>query len=106
MQQLQQQFAQMQQKAMQEMQQQMARGQMPMMPMPPMMGGMPSGFQQMMPVNFEIPQYLTQREYRRPDEGIFRVLGREVFRSMLKSAGHTFANFWDSTPFYLPPPKE
>lgn len=64
------------------------------------------GFQQMMPVNFEMPQYLTQREYRRPNDGVFKVLGREVFRSMLKSAGHTFANFFDSTPFFEKPPRE
>jgi hypothetical protein len=107
MQNLQQQFEKMQKDWIAQQQQQMARGQMPMMPMMPQMMGMPqAGFQQMMPVNFEIPQYLTHREYRRPDEGLWRVLGREVGRSMLKSAGHTFANFFDSTPFYGPPPKE
>jgi hypothetical protein len=70
--------------------------------------GPSAGFQQMMPVNYEMPQYLTKREYRRPDESVFKVLGREVFRSVLKSAGHTFANFWDSTPIFEKPqdPKE
>ena len=99
------------QKQMQQMQAQMAawqRGQFqpqsPMMQMAPVMPH--HGYQQMMPVNFEIPQYLTKREYRKPDEGIFRVLGREVARSMMKSAGHTFANFFDSTPFFEPPKKE
>lgn len=111
MQQLQHQFMQMQQQYMQQQMEMMRRGQMPAqmpgMVAPPQMMGMPQmGFQQMMPVNFEIPQYLTRREYRRPDEGITRVLGREVFRSMMKSAGHTFANFFDSTPFFGPPPKE
>ena len=110
----QQQYESMQKQAMQQMQAQMqaqmaawqrGQGQAPMM-MPPMMGMPPPGYQQMMPVNFEIPQYLTHREYRRPDEGLFRVLGREVARSMLKSAGHTFANFFDSTPFFTPPKKE
>jgi hypothetical protein len=95
--------------AMQQLQQQLddmrkraTAGQLPMVPMYPQ-----SGFQQMMPVNYEMPQYLTQREYRRADESVFKVLGREVFRSVLKSAGHTFANFWDSTAIIpKPPPKE
>lgn len=103
----QQQFEAAQKQQMAQMQQQMAawqRAQMQQMPMMPQMMGMPQpGFQQMMPVNFGIPQYLTRREHRRPDEGIFRVLGREVARSMMKSAGHTFANFFDSTPFFEPP---
>ena len=112
LQQLQQQFVQMQQQFMVQQMEMMKRGQIPqgmMMPpqmMPGMMPGPQMGFQQMMPVNFEIPQYLTRREHRRPDESLFRMLGREVARSMLKSAGHTFANFWDSTPFILEPPKE
>lgn len=106
-----QQFTQQQYDAMQKQlqAQQMAawqRGQVPQQMMPQMVGMPQPGFQQMMPVNFEIPQYLTQREFRRPDEGLFRVLGREVARSMMKSAGHTFANFFDSTPFFGPPPKE
>lgn len=103
MQSLQQQFEKMQRDWYQQQQQMMQRGQMqmPMMPMMPQ-----QGYQQMMPVNFEIPQYLTRREYRRPDEGLTRVLGREVLRSVLKSAGHTFANFFDSTAFYEPPPRE
>ena len=100
MQNLQQQFEKMQRDYMQQQMSSMQRGQMPpnmMMPMQ-MQGPMP-GYQQMMPVNFEIPQYLTVREKRRENEGVFRMLGREVARSMLKSAGHTFANFFDSTPF-------
>ncbi len=111
MQNLQQQFEKMQKDWIAQQQQMMARGMPPQMMqqmmMPQQQMGMPQmGYQQMMPVNFEIPQYLTRREYRRPDEGLWRVLGREVGRSMLKSAGHTFANFFDSTPFYSPPPKE
>jgi len=57
------------------------------------------GYQQAMPVNFYIPQYLTVREHRRPGEGIFRMLGRELFRSVGKSMGHTLGNFFDTTPF-------
>jgi hypothetical protein len=100
MQHLHQQFEKMQRDYMQQQMAAMQRGQMPpnmMLPMQ-MQGPMP-GYQQMMPVNFEIPQYLTVREKRRENEGVFRMLGREVARSMLKSMGHTFANFFDSTPF-------
>jgi hypothetical protein len=63
------------------------------------------GLQQMMPVNYSIPQYLTVREERRPGEGIFSMLGRELFRSVGKSLGHTLGNFFDTTPlFWKEPP--
>jgi hypothetical protein len=69
------------------------------------MGPVP-GFQQMMPVNFHIPQYLTVREDRRPGESIFQMLGREIFRSMGKSVGHTLGNFFDTTPLFGREPPE
>jgi len=98
---LQQQFEKMQKDYMQQQMVAMQRGQPPPnMMMPMQMHGPAPGFQQMMPVNFEIPQYLTVREKRGKDEGVLKMLGREVARSMLKSAGHTFANFFDSTAFY------
>jgi len=59
----------------------------------------PVGYQQMMPVNFSIPQYLTVREERAVDGTVWGMLGREIVRSMGKSFGHTLSNFFDSTPF-------
>lgn len=54
----------------------------------------PGGFQQMMPVNYGLPQYLTVRE---PVTGgaLMKRLGVEVIRSMGKSFGHTIAHFFD-----------
>lgn len=60
------------------------------------------GYQQMMPVNFAIPQYLTVREERAPDGSVWGMLLREIARSMGKSFGHTLSNFFDSTPWYGP----
>lgn len=60
------------------------------------------GGNQMMAVNFGIPQYLTVRE---PHTGGFGArLVRESFRSMLKSIGHTFAHFFDVEIVGSPPP--
>jgi hypothetical protein len=64
------------------------------------------GYQQMMPVNFSIPQYLTVREDRKPGESIFGMLGRELFRSVGKSLGHTLGNFFDTTPLFWREPPE
>jgi hypothetical protein len=73
----------------------------PVAPMSPTMG-----LSQMMPVNYSIPQYLTVREDRKPGETVFGMLGREIFRSVGKSIGHTLGNFFDSTPLYWrDPPK-
>ena len=53
------------------------------------------GVQQMVPVNFGIPQYLTTREPH--TSGSFpKRLGLELVRSMGKSLGHTLANFFDT----------
>ena len=74
-----------------------------MMGMPPQHPQqMVPGYQQMMPVNFAIPQYLTVREERTPDGTVWGMLGREIARSMGKSFGHTLSNFFDSTPWFGP----
>lgn len=63
-----------------------------------------SGLQQMMPVNFSIPQFLTVREPVTSGNVVKR-LSWEVFRSMGKAIGHTLANFFDSEAFgFRPPP--
>lgn len=60
--------------------------------------------QQMMPVNFSIPQYLSVREPV-TSGGVMKRLSWEVFRSMGKSIGHTLSNFFDSEAFgFRPPP--
>jgi len=61
-------------------------------------GQLPLGYQQMMPVNYSVPSYLTVREERMENESVFSMLGRELFRSVGKSFGHTLAAFFDTTP--------
>ena len=58
----------------------------------------PVGMQQMIPVNYGMPQYLTVRE---PVVGqkLFTRLGVEVLRSIGKSFGHTLSNFFDTEIF-------
>lgn len=53
---------------------------------------------QLMSTNFGIPQYLTVREPQTGGSFGARLV-RESFRSMLKSIGHTFANFFDTEIF-------
>jgi hypothetical protein len=66
----------------------------------PMMGALqPVQPLQMMAVEYRMPSYLTVPEPRTRSSSVWTLLGREVARSMLKSAGHTMANFWDTTPF-------
>lgn len=65
-------------------------------PYAPPMGQHQPMMQQMMPVNFAIPQYLSVRE---PSGSIFKRLGWEIFRSMGKAIGHTIANAFDSEAF-------
>lgn len=57
-----------------------------------------AGLQQMIQVNYAIPQYLTVRE---PVNGqrLFTRLGVEIVRSMGKSFGHTLSNFFDTEIF-------
>lgn len=52
---------------------------------------------QMMATEFSMPRYLTVPEPRGVTS-IWSLLGREIVRSIMKSAGHTMANFWDTTP--------
>lgn len=56
---------------------------------------------QLMPVNYQMPGYLTVPEPR--GESLLHTFGRSLVRSLLKSAGHTFAAFWDDTPIGRPP---
>ena len=55
------------------------------------------GYQQMMPVNFQMPGYLTVRE-ETTGGSILWMLLREILRSIAKSIGHTLAHFFDVTP--------
>jgi hypothetical protein len=54
---------------------------------------------QMMAMEMSVPKYLSVPEPRKKEMPIWAILGREIFRAMLKSAGHTVANFADYTPF-------
>lgn len=58
---------------------------------------------QLMAVNFGIPQYLTVREPQNNGVGFGARLVRESLRSALKSIGHTFAHFFDVEMFGPPP---
>jgi hypothetical protein len=59
------------------------------------------GYQQMMPVNYQVPAFLTVREPAwRPRGHRFAV---EVGRSLVKSLGHTIAAFADLEAFLSPP---
>jgi hypothetical protein len=61
-------------------------------------------YQQMMPVNYQMPSYLSVPEMRMPGQSFMGLLGREAVRAMGKSVGHTVANFFDMNPFRLPLP--
>lgn len=54
----------------------------------------PYGYQQMMPVNYGMPGYLTAPEPSQP--GFARALGRTVARSIAKAFGHSIAHFFDA----------
>lgn len=56
------------------------------------------GLQQAVPVNYGMPQYLTNREPAQ-GRGMMARLGIEVLRSLGKSAGHTLAHFFDVEAF-------
>jgi hypothetical protein len=60
------------------------------------------GYQQMVPVNYGMPQYLTVREPMHEKRG--KRLFIEIVRSLGKSFGHTLANFFDSEAFTTRPP--
>jgi len=61
---------------------------------------------QPMPVNFQMPAYLTVPQQREPGESLISLLFKNLFRSMMKAGGHSFAHFWDTVPMgpYLPMP--
>jgi hypothetical protein len=82
---------QQQQAAMMAQMQQMQR----MMPQQPVM---PMGYQQMMPVNYQMPSYLSAPEPVQPG-GFWKMFGATVFRSMGKSVGHSVSYMFDAVPF-------
>lgn len=56
---------------------------------------------QPMPVNYQMPAYLTV-----PETGgsLFGRLFMTLLRSVCKAGGHSFSSFWDTTPLIGPPP--
>ncbi len=58
----------------------------------------PVGYQAMMPVNYQMPGYLTVPEVRHSDESFWQLLGRTILRSMGKSIGHSIAHLFDTVP--------
>lgn len=58
---------------------------------------------QPMPVNYQMPAYLTVPEERFAGDSLFVVLFRTIFRSVLKAGGHSFSHFWDTMPMGRPP---
>lgn len=63
-----------------------------------------AGYQAMMPVNYQMPGYLSVPEQRHPAESFWTFLGRTIFRSMGKSLGHSIAHLFDTVPLGTPPP--
>lgn len=61
-------------------------------------------YQQMMPVNYQMPAYLSVPEVREVGESFWAVLARTVLRSIGKSLGHSVANMFDTVP--LGPPTQ
>lgn len=53
---------------------------------------------QPMPVNYQMPAYLTVPEQRGQDDTLLGMLFRTVFRSVMKAGGHSFSHFWDTVP--------
>lgn len=60
---------------------------------------------QPMPVNFQMPAYLTVPEARGEGDSLLGMLFRTLFRSVMKAGGHSFSHFWDTMPMgrQLPP---
>jgi hypothetical protein len=59
---------------------------------------------QPMPVNYQMPAYLTVPEQRNDGDSLLGVLFRTVFRSVMKAGGHSFSHFWDTMPMGRPYP--
>lgn len=57
---------------------------------------------QYLSVDYRMPSYLTVLEPIDPEEGVWRPLGRELLRAILKAAGHTLASFVDRVIFRGP----
>lgn len=64
-----------------------------------------AGYQAMMPVNYQMPGYLSVPEVRHPAESFWTFLGRTIFRAMGKSFGHSIAHLFDTVPLGTPPPQ-
>jgi hypothetical protein len=64
-------------------------------------GVAPSQHQQMMPVNYQMPSYLSVPEEWGPGDNILTVGGKTIIRSMLKGGAQGLAHLMDSTPFKL-----
>lgn len=110
-----------QQVPLQVQQQMMQRQMMPQMPMmPPQMllsqmmpqqmmvqAPMQLPVQQVMPVNFFMPGYLSVPEAQTVPGfgGYMGMLGLSIVRAMFKAAGHTIANVLDTNPFGVPQQK-
>ncbi len=56
--------------------------------------------------NHGIPNYLTTPEPIAPGESIWSALFRELFRGIVKSAGHTMSYFVDTNPMRRLPPNQ
>lgn len=59
---------------------------------------------QPMPVNYQMPGYLTVPEARGEGDSLLGMLFRTLFRSVMKAGGHSFSHFWDTMPMGRLPP--
>jgi len=105
----QQQAAALQQQQYNAMMQQMAQMQRmnpQMMPQQMMMAQQPMqmGYQQMMPVNYNMPAYLTTPEPMH-EGGFWKMFATTVFRSVGKSVGHSVSYMFDAVPLGSPKPR-
>jgi len=64
----------------------------------PMVQQVPYGYQQMQPVNYQMPGYLTTPQMQQPNESFASMLAKNLMRSMAKAAGHSFSHVFDVTP--------
>jgi hypothetical protein len=55
---------------------------------------------QPMPVNYQMPAYLTVPEVH---GSLLSMLLRTLVRSVFKAGGHSFSSFWDTVPLSRPP---
>ncbi len=55
---------------------------------------------QPMPVNYQMPAYLTVQE---TGGSLLGMLFRTLLRSVFKAGGHSFSSFWDTVPLGRPP---